>query len=78
MSPADMPLQVCTLIWCQNVGLEVRERFAILLKRTPSTYSHNFFSTPGSSCQNAISEIVERMESVQPGEQKTQGKTNRA
>lgn len=37
-----------------------------------------FFSTPASSCQNAISEIVERMESVQPGEQKTQEKTKGA
>lgn len=50
-----------------------------LLKCTLSTYSRGFFfSTSVSSCQNTISEIVGRMESVQPGEQKTPEKDKRA
>lgn len=77
MSPADLPVQVCTLIWCQNVGWEVRERVAIY-RSVHQVLIHTIFSTPASSCQNVISEIVERMESVQPGEQKTQEKTKRA
>lgn len=64
-------------IWCQNVGLQVG--VCRLLKCTLRTYSHSgFFSTPVSTCQNAISEIVKRMQSVQHGEQETQEKEKRA
>lgn len=41
---------------------------------TEYLFTHFFFSTLVSSCQNAISEIVERMENVQPEGQKTQEK----
>lgn len=74
----DMPLQVCTLIWCQNVGLQVRERSAVYWSVHGVLIHTFFFSTLISSCQNAISEIVERMENVQPEGQKTQEKDKRA
>lgn len=45
---------------------------------TEYLFTHFFFSTLVSSCQNAISEIVERMENVQPEGQKTQEKDKRA
>lgn len=73
MLPADMPLQVCTLICCQNVGLQVRERFATYWS-VHGVLIHTIFSTPVSFCQNAISEIDERTENVQLEEQKTQEK----
>ena len=69
---SDMPLQVRTLIWCQNVGLQVRERSAVYWSVHGVLIHTIFFPTLVSSCQNAISEIVERMENVQPEEQKTQ------
>lgn len=77
MLPADMPLQVCTLICCQNVGLQVRERFAIYWS-VHGVLIHTIFSTPVSFCQNAISQIDERTENVQHEEQKTQEKDKRA
>ena len=69
---SDMPLQVRTLIWCQNVGLQVRERSAVYWSVHGVLIHTIFFPTLVSSCQNAVSEIVERMENVQPEEQKTQ------
>lgn len=72
MLPVDMPLLVCSPIRCQNVGLQVRERFAIYWSVHWVLIHVLFFSITVSSCQNAVSEIVGRME------QKTQEKEKKA